>query len=1300
MVFSKSNEDHTKKISHSVYVTNFSDATQSGDLWKVCSAYGTVIDVYIPNKRAKSGKRFAFVRFIKVSNLARLLENLCTIWIGRYHLYANQVRFERPQKHNSSLPKETSGIPVKVPNSLGPNHPARPIVNKTPLFATMLAGIPKNPSYISPDPAMVLGDECVVNRELDNCVMGEVKDFASINNLYVLLSNEGFQELKLVYLGGLWVMIELSSSKAKSGFMKHVGIASWFRQLRNAQADFVSRERIVWVDIEGVPLHVWSRATFSKIGSRWGEVIDLEESSDDSFARKRICIKTSQEDNILERFKIIARGKVFILRAKELFVWSPSFKAAKEADYCSDEDVNKDATNNIEDDGNYVNGDAESDVECVSDTVFADQEDTLGHVSPRKWQSAEKEVSSDPFNLNDLINRQGMQAKGAANSGCETSLPFPPGFTPDNVPIQNDVQVEAQGDASANSPLSCHSEGLSSRVMEDAQLINAHDSPRVEHNIKTGGSILDVLENMIKETKLDVLSDMAVKTLWGNHRFEFIISDAAGNSGGILCVWDPSFFRKEQHIISDNFVALYGTWIPKKANLLVISVYAPQPLTCKRVLWDYISTLINRWDGHCLVMGDFNEVRFPGDRMGTVFNVQGANEFNCFISNSGLTEVQLEGYSFTWSHPSAKKMSKLDRFFVTDGLLSLFPHISAVCLDRNLSDHRPILLREVVVDYGPSPYSCFFHTSWFSYEGFDQMILDTWNGILLDDSNLMVQFKKKLQTLKKEIQIWVKSYKQKQYQLLSRIFLKEWNLLKKLNDIQSAEARDRLQKAKIQWAIEGDENSKFFHGIINRKRANLAVKGVMVNGEWLDEPCRVKEEFRLHFANRFSAPSPNRCKLNFVFPNKLSPDLANDLERPITRAEVRNAVWGCGENKSPGPDGFTFEFFRKYWDILGSDFCAAIEWFFEHCMFARGCNSSFIALIPKTQDPKFVSDFRPISLIGSLYKVVTKILANRLSLVISDLISDVQTAFLPNRQILDGPFIINELLSWCKHKKQQAMVFKVDFAKAYDSVRWDFLDDVLVAFGFGSKWRLWIRGSLYSGMASVLLNGSPSLEFEFHRGLKQGDPLAPYLFILIMNLFPQSISRAVDAGIFWGINISDDLNISHLFYADDAVFIGKWNELNLSGIIQILRCFSLLSGLNINLSKSHLLGVGVPFESVNNAAAIIGCSTMRTPFKYLGVMVGDNTSKVHAWDDTISKVKSRLSNWKSKTLSVGGRLTLIKSVLGSTPIYAMSIYKVPKAVLKILESIRRNFFNGVNSGERKITWVAWSKILASKNMLF
>ncbi|GJX32954.1 RNA-directed DNA polymerase, eukaryota, partial [Tanacetum coccineum] len=1362
----------------------------------------------------------------------------------------------------------------------------------------------------------------------------------------------------------------------------------------------------------------------------WGEVIELEDNKEDCFARKRICIKTKLEDNILEKFKIIVRGKIFVIRAKKLFVWSPTFNDNKEVDDYSEDDSVNGAEEINGDISKQMNLDDETDIEGVSDTVFDDKADSLGHEHTQNLSPNEKENSSDPFNLYNLLNKRD---KGEANSGLDSSIPFPPGFTPEREFQHVDAQ-EVQG--MENSLSKRRSEGLSSRVLEDAQPLNEHASPSIDSkkkqvarywrssrwfqmnclslNVQGLGSKakkdwIKELNNKhkvnflsVQETKLDCISDMDVKVLWGNYKFEYTISEAVGNSGGILCVWDPSVFRKEHHVVSDNFVALYGSWVSNQAKLLVVSIYAPQSITSKRSLWSYISSLISRWDGHCMVMGDFNEVRCMEDRLGSVYNAQGANEFNSFISNSGLVEIQLEGYSFTWSLQSAKKMSKLDRFFVSDGLLSLFPHLSGICLDRHLSDHRPILLREVVTDYGPSPFRVYH--SWFSLQGFDQMVSETWNNIDLDDNNKMVRFKKKLQILKKEIRSWVNDCKKNQSGrlvdlrsklchidkvidqggvnddiLLTRgllramktqimnclslnvqglgskakkdwikelnnkhkvnflsvqetkldcisdmdvkvlwgnykfeytiseavgnsggilcvwdpsVFRKEhhvvsdnfvalygswvsnqakllvvsiyaphsitskrslwsyissfisrwdgncmvmgdfnevrcmedrlgsvynaqganefnsfisnsglveiqlegysftwslqsakkmskldhffvsdgllslfphlsgicldrhlsdhrpillrevvtdygpspfrvyhswfslqgfdqmvsetWNnidlddnnkmvrfkkklqilkkeirswvndckknqsgrlvdlrsklchidkvidqggvnddilltrldLLKKLHDIKSSDARDYMQKAKIQWAIEGDENSNFFHGIINRKRANLAIKGVMVDGEWVDDPCRVKEEFRLHFANRFRAPAANRCKLNYTFPNRLSSDQLDMLESPISRDEVRNAVWGCGENKSPGPDGFTFEFFRKFWDTLGSDFCAAVEWFFDHSSFSRGCNSSFIALIPKNHDPKFVNDYRPISLIGSLYKVVTKILATRLSSIISGLISDVQTAFLPNRQILDGPFIINELLSWCKHKKQQAMVFKVDFAKAYDSIRWDFLEDVLRAFGFGSKWCSWIRGCLHSGMASVLLNGSPTSEFQFHCGLKQGDPLAPYLFILIMESLHLSLSRAIEAGIFKGIKIGSSLNISHLFYADDAVFIGEWSIANLSGITHILHCFSLLSGLSINLKKSHLLGVGIRSEDVNAAALYFGCSTMKTPFKYLGVMVGGNSSTFQAWDDTIGKLKARLSNWKLKTLSVGGRLTLLKSVLG------------------------------------------------------
>nr|GEY47951.1 hypothetical protein [Tanacetum cinerariifolium] len=154
-----------------------------------------------------------------------------------------------------------------------------------------------------------------------------------------------------------------------------------------------------------------------------------------------------------------------------------------------------------------------------------------------------------------------------------------------------------------------------------------------------------------------------------------------------------------------------------------------------------------------------------------------------------------------------------------------------------------------------------------------------------------------------------------------------------------------------------------------------------------------------------------------------------------------------------------------------------------------------------------------------------------------------------------------------------------------------------------------------------------------------------------------SFSCAIDAGIFTGIKLDSSLTISHLFYADDAVFIGEWSNNNLRGILNILKCFSLLSGLSINLNKSHLLGVG---------------------------------------DETVTKLRNWLSKWKLKTLSIGGRLTLLKSVLGSTPIYNMSLFKVPKSVLNTMEGIRRDFFNGIQEGHRKISWTKWSKVLAAK----
>ncbi|GJS50115.1 RNA-directed DNA polymerase, eukaryota [Tanacetum coccineum] len=461
--------------------------------------------------------------------------------------------------------------------------------------------------------------------------------------------------------------------------------------------------------------------------------------------------------------------------------------------------------------------------------------------------------------------------------------------------------------------------------------------------------------------------------------------------------------------------------------------------------------------------------------------------------------------------------------------------------------------------------------------------------------------------------------------------------------------------------------------MLNKKRNNLSIRGVLVDGVWVDEPKDVKKEFFDYFSKRFSKPGNRRAKICMEFPNRLNSDQIHDLEAEVSKDEVKRAVWECGTDKAPGPDGFTFGFFRHFWYLVEKDVIDAIP------------------------DANVVKDFRPISLIGSLYKIIAKILTNRLVNVLGGLVNEVQSAFVANRQILDGPFIINELFQWCKSKKKQTLIFKVDFEKAYDSVRWDFLDEVLSKFGFGEKWRKWIQCCLHSSRGSIIINGSPTDEFIFGKGLKQGDPLSPFLFILIMESLHLSFQRVVDEGLFHGIKLHDTVNISHLFYADDAVFVGQWSDRNISTLTYVLECFYLASGLKINMSKSKIMGIHVNNDNVNRAAENLGCLVLKAPFMYLGSTVGGDMHRLSRWKDTIDRVRRRLSKWKMKMLSIGGRLTLVKSVLGSMPIFHMSLFKVPSGILKVLESIRSHFFNGHDISSKKVSWVNWNKVIASKD---
>ncbi|GJR02160.1 RNA-directed DNA polymerase, eukaryota [Tanacetum coccineum] len=324
---------------------------------------------------------------------------------------------------------------------------------------------------------------------------------------------------------------------------------------------------------------------------------------------------------------------------------------------------------------------------------------------------------------------------------------------------------------------------------------------------RTGGSILQLMEEVVKVGQvIGYNMEGCSKTI------EEII-------GGILCVWDPRMFHKLNHTISDYFIMIRGKWIPNGKALLIISVYAPQELSEKKSLWEYMIMVIGNWNGEVIIMGDFNEVRNQAKRYGSIFNALGASVFNSFILDAGLEEVPLGGCAFTWCHKSATKMSKLDRFLISEGLMSSCPDISAVTLDRYLSDHRPILLRESYFDYGPTPFR-FFHY-WFDLEGFNTFVEQTWNEANINDSNAMSRLLKKLRYVKEKIRVWIKVKKDSSsnYRKSLKADLVEIDILldkgegnpdilnkrtlvsKALQDINKLESMEMAQKAKIKWAM-------------------------------------------------------------------------------------------------------------------------------------------------------------------------------------------------------------------------------------------------------------------------------------------------------------------------------------------------------------------------------------------------------------------------------------------------------------------------------------------------------------------
>ncbi|KAL5553097.1 hypothetical protein UlMin_040498 [Ulmus minor] len=406
------------------------------------------------------------------------------------------------------------------------------------------------------------------------------------------------------------------------------------------------------------------------------------------------------------------------------------------------------------------------------------------------------------------------------------------------------------------------------------------------------------------------------------------------------------------------------------------------------------------------------------------------------------------------------------------------------------------------------------------------------------------------------------------------------SLRNQVEELVFKEAVAWRQKMKFRWIKEWDYNSAMFHRMVSFWKSKNVINRIVKEDETvLTDQREIVGEIVSFFENLYKERGLGWWDFEDINWGRIAQERAFWLERPFEEEEIKKAVFEIDREKSPGPDGYT---------VCGN------------------MNHTFLCLIPKKLDVQQVKDFRPISLVSGVYKILAKLLANRLREVLEETISMAQGAFVHNRQILDVVLVATEAVEDYRKRKKRGVIFKVDFEKA---------------------------GCISSANFSIMINGKPRGRFGASRGLRQGDPLSPFLFILVADILGRMMDKAVSIGEVKGFKVGkEEVVVSHLQFADDTLFLLDPDQINIQKVHTILNVFSMCSGLKINMNKSSLAGIHMEDEEVMALAAVVGCEKGSWPMKYLGLLLGGNPNSTEFWNPVVEKVGKRLDGWKKGCL--------------------------------------------------------------------
>ncbi|XP_024038343.1 uncharacterized protein LOC112097373 [Citrus clementina] len=652
-----------------------------------------------------------------------------------------------------------------------------------------------------------------------------------------------------------------------------------------------------------------------------------------------------------------------------------------------------------------------------------------------------------------------------------------------------------------------------------------------------------------------------------------------------------------------------------------------------------------------------------------------------------LSDISYKGYPYTWSNGRfgpAFVEERLDRFVCNNAWRDVFSDGAATNIDSWTSDHCPVVMEVQVRGSGMNfnqrrATLIHYEDMWSPYDTCKEIIekewslQGCWNAV-----NPVSMFQKVSKNSMARLILWSKEeFRGRQKKLeklmnqlrslkLSRVQYVKGNKIKEVErQIQYMLADDEIywkQRSRADWLKGGDKNTKFFHHKASSRKKKNRIWGIEnAAGNWIENAEGVEFEFNKYFTNLFTTSKPNQDQIAAALSGisrRVSTEMNESLEMPFTPEEVVEALTQMCPTKAPGPDGLPAVFFQKHWQRVKQGVLSTCLHILNKQGDVAPFNHTYIVLISKKGKPRKVTDFRPISLCNVIYRIVAKAIANRLKNVLPNLISPMQSAFIPNWLITDNIIVGYECLHkirHCKGRKNGLVALKLDVSKAYDKLEWVFLEQTMKSLGFSQNW--------VSLIMSLLLS-SPKAEHQ----------------------------RLIH-GLFFG----NELKISHLLFADDSLVFTRASDTDCQNLKKIFDCYSATSGQLFNFEKSSMfLNGNISAGQASKIKEIFQLNIVSRHEKYLGLpsMIGRKRSSF--FNDIKLKIHNKVSNWQHKFFSAGGKEVLIKAATQAIPAYAMSVFKIPMGICDDIQRIIANFWWGYRNDKKAIHWSRWNKLSQAK----